>query len=480
MNSYTEVMKTRFQIALTSLILLITSAVMGQDSQNLIFLKSVPQSNTLNAASDVPYNFWIGIPGLSSMGMGFENTAFRYKDVVYRTSDDSLHFDVDKFLLGLDKANFLNVNFNEEILAFGFHIKRFYLDFRAAERFTNSIQYSQDMMAFLLKLNGQYIGKTAEFGGTGINMNLYHEFSMGIGTKLNDHWSVGMRLKFLSGVANIYSKKTDISLFTDAEDAYALTVHSDIMIHTSLPGVSQDPTDSLKFNVDGDQVKKELSYFRNRGYAIDLGVQFQPNDKLLFGFSMNDLGFIRWNNNPKSIVSDKQNHDFTFQGIDLNEFIRNDSNSMGKQLQKVLDTLSSSLGLKANYDPYTSYLVTQLNFTGQYNLTLKDHFGLLLRGSVFNRIIRPLITLHYDHEFGRTFNVMTGYTLSKGNYKNIALGFSVKFGHLQWYMMSDNAYAFFFPTDFKNSNFHFGFNLVFRDRRLFDKAAIEEAKKKAH
>ncbi len=453
------------------LFLTVNSLVYSQMSPNISFLRSVPQSFATNPASEVPCRYWIGIPGLSSAGLSIDNTGFRYKDVFYRTPDDSLHFDVTNFLNTLEKNNYINVNLNEEILGFGFNIKAYYFDVRLTDRFSNSIGYSKDLMSFLFRLNGQFIGQTAEFSGTGLNMTMYHELSLGVRRKFNDTWSGGVRLKCLAGVANIYSRKTDMSLFTDPANAYAITVHSDLEINTSIPGTSSDKADSLSFYNYGSKFRKELSGSLNPGMALDLGVQYKLNEKYLFGLSLVDLGFITWKNNPRSYLSDQKNHDYTFEGIDINEFIGNDTTTLGNQLQQILDSLSANLGLRTNYDKYTSSLLTRVNLTGQLNLTEKDHFGALLQTTLFNKTVKPVLTIHYNHEFGKTLNIMTGYTLSKRNFMNLALGFSLKLGAFQWYMISDNAYAFFKPTDFRYTNIQLGFNLVFGDKRLLKKSS---------
>jgi hypothetical protein len=444
----------------------------AQENPNIGFLRSVPQSWTVNPASEVPCNVWIGMPGLSSFQFSFENTGFRYKDVIYRSSDDSLHFDIDNFLNVLEKTNYININLNTEILGFGFRVKRNYYDIRLTERFSNSIMYSDDLMAFLLKLNGQFIGQNAEFNGTGLNLSYYHELSFGMRREINDHWSTGVRFKYLAGVANISSRKTDISIYTDPYNAYALTVHSNLEINTSIPGISLDKADSLQFKTKGGQITEDLLGVKNPGCALDLGVQFSPNKRLLFGASILDLGFIQWRNNTRSYISDNKNHDYTFEGIDIADIIVNDSSTFGEQFQNILDSLSGNLGLKTVYGDYTSALTTRINFTFQYNLSNQDHVGVILQNTLVNRHLKPAITINYNHEFGKVLTLMTGYTASKRNVNNLALGFSLKFLGLQIYALSDNAYAFYKPTDFRFVNIHFGINFVIGDKRSFKQSSV--------
>jgi hypothetical protein len=108
----------------------------------------------------------------------------------------------------------------------------------------------------------------------------------------------------------------------------------------------------------------------------------------------------------------------------------------------------------------------RISIQAEYLLTEKDHFGGILRIEVFNKKARPMLALNYNHEFGRWLNVMAGYSITPGNYVNLGLGYSIKWGGVQLYMLTDNAWAFFDPTNFKSTNFQFGMNLCFGDKRF--------------
>ena len=451
---------------IVGLALLMSFRSTAQESVNLGFQRSVPQSFKNNPATEVPYGFWIGMPALSGLYLGFENSGFRYKDVITRTPDDSLHFSIDGFLNSLDKKNVTSLDLQNELLAFGFHAGKMYFDIRVTERFSSSFVYTKDLMSFITGLNGQFIGETASFSGTGVNISDYHEISLGIQKPYTEKWSVGARFKFLAGLANLYSRKTNISIFTDPAAAYALTATSDIEINSSIPGLLLDPTDSLGFNIDNQQLEHDLGRIGNPGVGIDLGVLYQYKPNLKLGFSLTDLGMISWRTNTRNYVSDKQHHSYTFEGIDINEFISKDTTSFSDQLGKVLDSLKSNLGIVTTYKHYSSPLLTRLNLTAEWSFTPKDHLAALMRLELANKTALPLLCIHYNHEFGKIFNLMTGYSIKKGNYLNVGLGFSLKLLGFQLYMLSDNAYAALQPRNFKTVNMQFGINFCFRDRRF--------------
>lgn len=322
-------------------------------------------------------------------------------------------------------------------------------------------------MSFLLKGNGQFINKTASFSGTGFNLNCFHEISLGFSTMPRPNIRAGVRLKLLGGIANISSKKTDITLFTNEELAYAMTVNSNIEINTSIPGLNNDSLeDKLDFDVDEDDALNALKEFRNPGYAMDLGLEYQMNERWLFGFSMLDLGFIHWKNNPRNYISDKNKHQFTFEGIDLSSIDDHDSTIFREQIEMVLDTLEENLGINTTRSAYTGYLVPQLNVTAEYSPDQRNHFGLLFRGEIFNDKLFPTLLINYNVEVGRFFTLMAGYHLNKNNYRNIALGYSFKVAGLELYMITDNAYAFYDPSLSKLVHFQFGVNFCFTDKRF--------------
>lgn len=438
----------------------------AQEPANLTALNSIPQSTQLNPATDLPYRFWMGIPGLSGVYLGFENSGFRYKDVIYRSPDDSLHLDIDGFLNSLNELNYLSVDARFEILALGFKTKNTRYEFRIAERSATSFQYSKDLMRFLFKLNGPFINEEASFSGTGINSTLFHEASFGISRKLNDKWRAGTRIKLLSGVYNIYSRKTDITLFTNEANAYELTLNSNIEINTSIPGLEHTEQDSLGFPISSRKLRTDLLSVKNPGFALDLGAEYRYNSKLTLGASLTDLGFIAWKNNTRSYVSAKAGNSFVFDGIDIAEYMTNDSASFSEQIRKVLDSLKTSMGLVTRYNSYVAPLVARLNLQGTYSLTEKSGAGATLRMDFFNRKVRPELTLHFQQAAGRWFQGFLSYTLSPGNYVNPGAGFMLKWAGFQFYLLSDNFSAFIDPTAFKSISFQFGMNLCFGDKRF--------------
>lgn len=452
--------------AAITMLLLVSNAVYPQQGYNSYFLRSLPQSANVNPANTLPYSYYIGMPGLSGFQLNIENSGFTIDDVITKTPDDSLHFNINDFFNEIKDNNYLSTSLDDDLLIFGFRTKKGYFRFNISERFSANILYTKEMLNLFINGNEQYLGKTTSFKGMGLNINYYHEIGLAYSRPIDKQWTAGIKLKYLSGIANIYSKKSDISLYTAPLD-YALTVKTDLEFYTSLPGSSMLPDDTLDFNIKGKEFSKSLTKFKNNGLAVDLGVNYQMNDKFSFGASIIDLGYINWKNNTKNLKSRGGNHYYTFKGIDINEFFNSDSTDFNDQVTEVLDSLKHNLGLNTSYDKYRSNLISKIYLSGLYNPTLRDHVGFLLRNDIFQGEIKTALTLHYNHEFEKILTLMTGYTMMTNNYFNLGFGFGLNAGSVQFYTFSDNVMAFFGPYSSKYNNVNFGINFVFGDNRDF-------------
>ena len=54
-----------------------------------------------------------------------------------------------------------------------------------------------------------------------------------------------------------------------------------------------------------------------------MGASYKYDDKLTFGLSVLDVGFISWKSDPMNLVSHNPGSSFTYDGVDITEFIRN-------------------------------------------------------------------------------------------------------------------------------------------------------------
>ena len=86
------------------------------------FMRLNPYSNLGNPAHFIPYNGYVGIPGIANFNFSLYNTGFIYRNLVKTDKNwNPIELTPNKFVNSLHPtSNWLNANLDLEILGFGF------------------------------------------------------------------------------------------------------------------------------------------------------------------------------------------------------------------------------------------------------------------------------------------------------------------------------------------------------------------------
>ncbi len=442
-------------LQIITLLLLINcySIIKAQDGNTIYFMQNIPQSGYSNPALFPNCKFYLGIPGMSSLFLNINNGSFSYNDIFTRRADDSLIIDKDKLLNALSDNNKLSYEISQQLFAMGFRIKKNYISFGVNYKMTTNFNYTKDFMTFLLKGNEPFIGKTANLGDSKFGLNSYSELSFGYSREFGKKLSFGARFKYLIGIANVYTEKSVIQLYTDP-NTYEITATSDFLVHTSTP------FDSLKnFDNQAKKIKwEDLS--KNNGFAVDFGAEYRLNKRWHFGISLIDLGSINWKMNTKDYISKNPNAQFTFSGFDINEVFKN-GELKDSIFEKMLDSIKETMGITdVEGKSYKSPLKTKLYLSASYNLTPRDRFGFLLLHEFVNNDVNRMFSISYNRNIGRFFAITLSNTMVSGQLFNPGGGISFALGPFQTYIIGDH-FSSVYLADMKNFGIHFGMNLIF-------------------
>ncbi|MDE6879382.1 MAG: hypothetical protein K2P54_09895, partial [Odoribacter sp.] len=298
----------------------------GQDANGTAyFLPNLPQRVRFNPAYQPEYKVWVGLPALSGISVNYMNSAFGIDDLLVKEGKDSLYVDMDRMYKSLRKQNIIHFGNDISLLTVGVKINSWYATLDVTEKNDFLFRANKDLFSFLKRGNEPYLGKTMDIGDLGLQLNAYEEFAFGLSKKVNDKWTVGGRAKFLLGIANASLVNSKISI-ESAKDASSMKIRSKQDIRVSAPLTFEYEKDGEyinwdSFDVDTDDFSVSMVLnTKNPGFALDLGAEYQFNDKLKFYASVLDLGFIRWGAENYRFT---QNATFDWQGGDL-------SNSIGK------------------------------------------------------------------------------------------------------------------------------------------------------
>ena len=231
------------------------------------FLSNLPQRYRLNPAYQPEYNAFVGLPALSGIGINYLNGSFAAEDFLVKR-DDSVYMNVDKLYKQLRKHNFMMLNEELSVLSVGFRVKSWYATLDITQKADILFRFNKDIFTFLKYGNSDY--PNMDFGRLGLNANAYLEAALGLSKKVNDKLTVGLRLKYLVGVANLHMTDSELGIKTRDDGTILMHSRQNIKLtapvhilndETGQPFAMDEPMnwDDIDFNTDGIGVS-DLEY----------------------------------------------------------------------------------------------------------------------------------------------------------------------------------------------------------------------------
>ena len=464
-----------FKIYLIFVVIILTHvSVSAQDSQTLYYMNRVPQSTFMNPAMQPTCNFFLGLPVVSSMQLGAGNNRLSLTDIVMKNpNNDSLitflhpdaDFDKSDFLDKLENNNFFYEDFSTDLLSFGFRAGTWYFSFNLSEKFSSAINYPKDLMTLTLEGNPSFINQDANFNYLGVNSTFYREYGLGVSKKIGKNFSVGGRVKVLFGHANVSSdfnaNKLDVSFSRDS-----IFLDADARINTSspmLPMYNEDgdfdgfEAPSYIENSDQDSLIDLAMAHNNMGFGIDLGIYYQPFEKLALSVSLVDLGYIKWD--AQDVTTLLLKGSFSFKGIDLSDEL-GESESESDPLDDMVDSLTNSFTIENTSSSYTTTLGTKVYIGASYIVSKKFDLGFLSRSYIYNSELNQAFTLSANVRPINGISASLSYSIMNGSYNNIGFGLVLGGAPFQLYVISDNASAALWGHKSTSFNFRFGLNFA--------------------
>lgn len=471
------------RILFVAWILLVSSVCVSyaQDGMNTsYFLSNFSQRFRLNPAYQPEYKAFIGLPGLSGVSVNYLNSSFTPEKFLEKRND-SVYMNINKFYDGLHKRNYMMVNNENSLLTVGVRIKKWYATLDIVQKNDVLFRYNKDIFTFLKY--GNMNQSNMDFGKLGVNADSYLEVALGLSRKVNDRLTVGGRLKYLNGIANVRMTDSELGIRTEADGTLTLYSRQNIKMmapvnirnkQTGMPFPENQPIewDDLDFDVDDISVSDVLNT-KNPGFAIDLGGEYKMTDRITLFASVTDLGFIHWGNEEFG-YNFIQDAEFKWEGADISGAISGDDESVNDAFDNLVDSLKTNFRLSRKSASYTTMLSPKIYLGGTYRLNRMFEAGALLRASVVNGMFLPAFTASVNGRFIRNVSASVSYTATRGSYANIGAGITAKLGPLQLYASTDNLLACNY-TNTKSINARVGINLLFghNDRRKRNKVKEE-------
>lgn len=475
-----------YSITLVSAFLISSGINLSAQQYNTMYhLDLIPQSNQINPAFQGDCGFYLGMPG-AAPHMQF-SSGLTFGDFFYNHQNTNPRFDStvlflynrdyqDMFLNRMDEMeNLFETEFALNYLSLGFQVNKFFFSLDHNIKMDGVFNISSDLPRFILRgnANENWDPISYDFSNTDVQMRAYHELGIGVSYQYDEKWTFGIRPKIYHGLANISMYDQNIRLnSTDSTTG----IVSDFGISTSVPTAYIDESDTtLSFDDDVSSSDIINTILGNSGLGIDLGATYQYDDKITLSASIIDLGYIKWDNRSFEV---NYSTDYTYEGTDITGMIEGDDTTDVTFMDELSDSLETALDQNPQSSPFRTNMYGKLYLGASYQLYPWLKFGVLSRTQVKNSSLRQQLTLSTNLKAWKLASFALSYTMMNNTYNNLGIGFSLKPGPLNFYLVADKAFYGLdkiesgddAPLDFpvssvphslKNISFRFGFNLMF-------------------
>jgi virulence-associated protein VapD len=454
-------MKKQIHIFIISVVLIFFAKQGKAQESNLLKELRIPQILQENPGALLPYNGHVSFPALGRIQMNFI-FPFNYGDLFTISTQN-----IKKMKRNLMLEN----NMQLDIIHFGFRAgKKNYISVTSAIKTNVHFAVRRDLLLFLVEGNAPYEGKTLSFlNNDFFSVDAYAEIGAGYNRQVNEKLSWGVNVKYLLGLANAYSNKAELDLYTEPR-------FEKLTLNYSL-----DSKLSTVFNIDkliervkagkteenqGDNVEIDYSdifqNLKNHGFALDVGARYRINKRVEVNASVLDIGFIKWQTNPKQCYI--KDASFSFSGFGYDDLF--DENGNVKEVdaeayfKKIGDSLSSAA--VSNIESSASYrkwLNAKINIGGSFYINEKNHVNAVFNGYCIRNRFIPSGTVSITSHVGKWFDVTVGNTFRQNAFFNPGMGLNFTGGVIQLYMVVNYVNSFYIDR-LQNINFAFGINFV--------------------
>ncbi len=442
-------------ILLVFLLISILSRANAQESSTLYFMYSIPQSNLLNPAVQIPCKVFVGMPLLSSIHFDYSNTYGSYNDLLTHSADGTLMPKID-YLANTSPGTTqeIFVEFHISLLNFGFKYKSYYFNFNLSDKVDAGIGFPTNLFVLPLKGNRDYEGKTMSIDGLKVFGKYYREWAFGVSKIMDNQLTLGVKAKLLFGKAGISTSESNVSLYTDP-NVYYLTAITHLEANISPATLTIEPNgrlDKIALPPGATPISLLLNS-QNKGFAFDFGAIYKYDEKITLSASLLDLGFIHWKYAPNQVI---ENGQFQFNGFRINP-VTNQVENTGQ----IIDSMQTSYKFVSKTNPFNIFLSPILYLGGTYALVHNLNGGLMLRNELYQGKLLSSTTASLNAWYNKYVGGSLSWSYINGSFSNIGLGLSARTPGFGFYAVSDNVYGMFKWKSAQLLNLRFGFNFLF-------------------
>ncbi len=415
------------------------STISAAETSTYYFMDEVPMRSSMNPAFMPNTQFYLDFIFLPNFSLNVGNNSFAFKDFIFDQNGQTITAlhpsqNIDDFYKHIRKTTTFDMDFNINILEFGFRFKeRNYLTFGLGLNATGNVLLPRDLFKLALYGTPDEFGVNSfNFKNTGLDLAVYGEFGIGYMRRINEQWTIGAKASLLMGYAGATSKVNKFGLDA-SRNSWDVNVNADV--HASLPlTFNTDAEGNIDFNSaqpysDYNDYLKLLYQPAGYGASFDVGFTYEPIKHLVISASVTDLGFIYWNRNT---ITGHAEGDYSFTGVTWEP---GDSIDLAKLGEEALDALNLNT---ADSKGFAQMIHGNFNAAIEYGiLKNKISFGLLSHMRFNAQHVTEEVTLAANFRPLDWLKAYLSYSFVNSRWNNIGLGLNLRVGMFNMFLAMD-------------------------------------------
>lgn len=408
---------------------------MGQYDAAIRLIDRVPQHSTDLPASAFTCRWFVGVPGVSSVGATFEN-GLVYPGHVLGKNSSGTYLDLDALRATWNGTNRVGLDAHWELFHAGFRAGNAgFFSLSVRER----LAFRADMPSDLLLLPFE-----GNLGGVGwedatLRMDHYRETALGWQRTWGTRIRTGLRAKLLYGYEHAHLSDLEGSWTTDPM-AWTWHVEGGGALHTS--GLET-------WTEEGIDARSYLTGLRNRGLAFDAGVGASLGSRTTVDVGWVDVGSLVWRTANRSWSVAPGTWDFA--GLELGTVDPSTvTDAIGDTLDvwadALLNQLEGQFPVVEEDGAFRASLPSRLTCAVRHRLVdrPKSRGTFVATGMMESSTYGPgnaAITLGWSHEFGNVFALAGTAGLLREGPPVAGAACALNLGPLQLHVAADNLLA---------------------------------------
>lgn len=417
--------------------------------------KTLPQANNLNPAMLPDYKVSIGLPGLSGFRLNASQNFSNLEKL--NAKDEEGRMILSDIYDGLNRNNRIATANTLNLFHLGIRGVSGYTAFSINSRVEARTNLPKGIFSLLYHGNSsnQIEDGLIDLNRISAKTMAFTEIAISHGREiLSGKMTAGIRLKYLIGHNYSALPGLDASLRTYGNDSF----RGDSITFTSngfdakLGGISGAV--AVGKDNEADIINAGL---RNSGIAVDLGATYKFSRKINFFASLNDLGFINWNQ-AYAYQANIPSASYTFSGLDVIELLNGQNLSVVRELDSLVEQLDI---VEIKDESFSSALTARLYAGASYAMTHQQTASAILYTELYRGRLIPALTAMYNFHPGTFFNFAFSGTVMNNRFNNFGTGITLNLVPFQLVLATNDLLSIINPMKGRSLDFRFGINHTF-------------------